>query len=170
MKQIILDLSKTEQQIEITENTELLGLFIGKDQDELVTLLDVVHKQPSLQSLTLIKAVLYDQSKLDMEGKLLIETGAKFTDSYLRIDVLLMSNDASARAIPSLEISEDDVKGGHGATIGKVDEQQLFYLQSRGLGRQQAEQILVEGFVSELIDRITDKEIQSRYQKQFKVH
>lgn len=156
MKQIILDLNKT-QKIEITENTELLGLFIGHGDTKLLSRLDIIHKRPNLKSLTLVKAVCFDNSRFDMEGKLVIMKGAKFTDSYLKIDVLLMDENSSARAVPSLEITEDDVKGGHGATIGKVDSEQLFYLQTRGLSEATAKQILVEGFIQELVEKVGNK-------------
>ncbi|MCA9383849.1 SufD family Fe-S cluster assembly protein, partial [Candidatus Dojkabacteria bacterium] len=127
-------------------------------QDLLETKLDVIHKKPRLVSNTAIKAIVYDEAKFDMIGNLVIETGAKFTDAYLRIDVLLMNDEAKARAVPSLEITEDDVKGGHGATVGQVDLEQLFYLQSRGIEIAQAEQILVEGFVQELLDKVQSKQ------------
>jgi len=157
MKQIILDLSH-DNTIEITEDTELLGLFIGKNDEKLVSRLDVIHNKPNLKSLTLIKAVVYDNSRFDLEGKLIIRKGAKFTDAYLKIDVLLMDEDATARAVPSLEITEDDVKGGHGATIGQLDAEQLFYLSSRGLSRKAAEKTLVEGFIQDLLQKVAQRE------------
>ncbi|KXK26135.1 MAG: FeS cluster assembly protein SufD [candidate division WS6 bacterium OLB20] len=163
MKQIILDLSQPEQTVEITENSELIGLFVGRDSEKLSSLLKVVHKKPELQSLTSIKAVVYDDAYFDMEGMLVIETGARNTDAYLRIDVLLMSEQAGARAVPSLEITEDNVKGGHGATVGQIDREQLFYLTSRGLPRSQAETLLVEGFVQELLDRIEDETVREQF-------
>lgn len=156
MKQQILDLTNNNQQIEITENSELLGVFVGRDIQKLVTNLDVIHKTPELQSLTLIKAVLYDESRFDMTGNLIIETGARNTDAYLRIDVLIMNDKASARAVPSLEITEDSVKGGHGATVGQVNAEQLFYLRSRGLTKSESEEVLVKGFVQELVDKVKD--------------
>lgn len=157
MKQIILDLTKPDQSIEVTENSELIGLFVGKGTDKLESLLKVVHSKPHLNSLTSIKAVIYDKAYFDMEGMLVINTGAADTDAYLRIDVLLMSEKAGARAVPSLEITEDSVKGGHGATVGQIDREQLFYLTSRGIPAKDAEALLVEGFVRELIERVEDE-------------
>lgn len=154
MKQIILNLNKKNKTIEITEDTEILGLFIGKGDEKLETNLEVVHKKPRLRSNTLVKAVIYDKSKFDMTGNLVIEKGARNTDAYLRIDALIMDETASARAVPSLEITEDSVKGGHGATVGQVDKEQLFYLRSRGLSKKAAEETLVEGFIKDLIDMV----------------
>lgn len=150
MKQLILDLNQGYNKIEISEDTEIIGLFIGKDKQQIETRLDIVHKKPRLKSLTVVKAVVYDESRFDMTGDLIIEKGAKFTDAYLKIDVLIVDPTASARAVPSLEITEDDVKGGHGATIGQLDKEQLFYLQSRGLSHRQAEKVLIEGFISDI--------------------
>ncbi|MFQ5493002.1 MAG: SufD family Fe-S cluster assembly protein [Candidatus Dojkabacteria bacterium] len=165
MKQIILDLTKPNQTFEITEDTEFLGLFVGRNSEQVETVLNVIHKNPELKSLTKIKAVVYDRANFDMEGKLIIETGARNTDSYLSIDVLLMGPDATARAVPSLEITEDDVKGGHGATVGQVDGDQLFYLQSRGLTHDQAERLLVEGFVQDFLRNVKSKQELAKFKK-----
>ncbi len=119
--------------------------------------MDIIHKKPHLKSLTLVKAVVYDKARFDLEGKLIIQKGAKLTDAYLRIDVLLMSEGATARAVPSLEITEDDVKGGHGATIGQVDAEQLFYLKNRGLSPEQSEKLLIEGFTLDLIQKVSNE-------------
>lgn len=155
MKQIVLDLQKENQTIEIKEDTELLGLFIGKNNDLVKTSIKLVHKKPGIHSNILIKAVLWDNSRFDFEGDLIIEKGAKSTNTYLKADILILSDKASARAVPSLEIKEDDVKAGHGATIGRVDDEQLFYLISRGLSKKNAEKIIVEGFIKELQEKLS---------------
>lgn len=150
MKKVILDLTKPKIEIVINEDTEIYGVFVGKKDMKLKTELTVTHKKPGLQSLTIVKAVIFDKSSFDILGNLIINTGAKYTDAYLRLDALVMSEEASARVIPSLEITENDVKGGHGATVGQVNQDQLFYLQSRGLNKQEAEEILVEGFLNDI--------------------
>jgi Fe-S cluster assembly protein SufD len=157
VKTIILDLTKPKIEIIINEDTEIYGVFVGKNEMKLKTELTVTHTKPNLMSLTTVKAVVFDKSSFDMVGNLVINTGAKNTDAYLRLDALIMSSDANARVIPSLEITENNVKGGHGATVGQVDQEQLFYLQSRGLSHKQSEELLVEGFLSNVIDKIIDK-------------
>lgn len=154
MKKILLDLTKPNQDIEITQDSEIYGLFVGKKDESLVTRLSIIHKKPNLKSLTMIKAVVYDHSNFDATGNLIIQKGAKHTDAYLRLDALIMSEDASARVVPGLEITENDVKGGHGATVGMVDKEQLFYLQSRGLDQAQAEKLLVVGFLYDITQKI----------------
>lgn len=153
-KKLILDFSKPNQTIEITEDTEVLGLLIGKKSKVTNLNLKIVHKKPNLKSDILVKAVLWDKSRFDFEGDLIIKRGARNTDAYLKVDILIMSDEASARAVPSLEIEEDEVRGGHGATVGQVDEEQLFYLQSRGLDEKEAEDVLVDGFIKEIQEKI----------------
>ncbi|MBN1915932.1 SufD family Fe-S cluster assembly protein [Candidatus Dojkabacteria bacterium] len=155
MKKIVLDFKKENQEIEINEDSEILGLYIGKKNDSANLKLKIIHKKPYLKSNVLIKAVLWDKSKLNFEGDIIIEKGARNTDTYLKADVLIMSEDASARAVPSLEIKEDEVKGGHGATVGQIDQKQLFYLRSRGLPHKEAENVLVEGFIKEITSKMT---------------
>ena len=154
MKKIILDLREPKIDIEIFEDTEIYGIFVGHGEDLSNSELTVIHNKPHLKSLTVVKAVVFDNSKFDMIGNLVINKGAKFTDAYLRLDALIMSTDASARVIPSLEITENDVKGGHGATVGQVNQEQLFYLQSRGLDKKKAENLLVDGFLADIIKNI----------------
>lgn len=142
-----LDLNKENQVIEITQDSELSALFVGRNSQELNSRIEVVHNKPNLTSRINIKAVVFDNSKANFEGLLRINKGAKGTDTYLKIDCLVMSEAASARAVPSLEILEDEVKGGHGATIGYVDLNMINYLQSKGLTRSQSEKLIVEAFI-----------------------
>lgn len=157
MKQIIVDLTKGKQQITINEPTEIFGIFVGSESETQDLAVDVIHEEPELTSLTLVKAVLFGKSRFNFTGNIIIRTGAKHTDAYLKGSVLMLSKDARANVIPSLEIMENDVKGGHGATVGQVDEEQLFYLQSKGLTKSEALELLVNGFLQDIIDRIKDK-------------
>lgn len=162
MKQIILDLNKKiKQRVEITEDTEIIGWYFGCGNEKLKSEIEIIHNKPRLKSLTAVKAVLFDQSKFDATGNLVINKGAKFTDAYLRIDALMISPNAFARVVPSLEIFENDVKGGHGATVGEVDREQLFYLQSRGLNLYQAEELIILGFMTEILEKIRDKKLKT---------
>lgn len=154
MKKIIIDLKQDHHEIEINEDCEVMGVFIGKENDRVSTEIKIIHKEPNLKSNTIIKAVVYDKSSFDAKADLIIQKGAKFTDAYLRIDALIVSEDATARVIPGLEITENDVKGGHGATVGMLDKEQLFYLQSRGIEKDVAEEILVEGFLADLLTKM----------------
>lgn len=148
MHNVALDLT-TDQTINISTDTELTGLYIGKGKSSIKTKLKITHAVPNIVSRISIKSVLYDEASFDIEPVVVIEDDAANTDTYLKVDVLLLSDHARARAIPSLEIKHDQVKGGHGATIGHVDAQQLQYLMSRGLSRAQAQELIVKAFIQD---------------------
>lgn len=127
---------------------EIVGLVIGKGSEEKSLEAYITHTAPNTKSNVNVRAVLTGKSKFDFRGNVKIEKGAKGADAYLRSDVLLFDDAKMGDDTPALEILEPDVKAGHAATIGKVDEQMLFYLMSRGLSRIQAEKMLIEGFVA----------------------
>jgi Fe-S cluster assembly protein SufD len=84
-----------------------------------------------------------------------VDKGAVKTDAYQRNDNLMLSEAARADSIPGLEIEADDVKCSHGATAGRVDDELIFYSQSRGLTRREATRMIVAGFFQQVFDRIT---------------
>lgn len=149
MKKIIIDLENLKE-IEINEDCEINGIFIGRNNDSLKSKISIIHKKPDCKSRINIKSVLFNNSKFDFEGILKIEKGAVRTDTYLKINCLIIGENAFAKAVPSLEINESDVKGGHGATIGYIDNEQLFYLMSKGITYQKAEKILIRSFLNSL--------------------
>ena len=147
MKTIEIDFTIPNQIIEITEDSNIFGSYVGKDNSQVTAKITFLHKVPGVYSRINIKAVVFDESKFDFEGLLKIEKGAAGTDTYLKIDCLVVSDKAMARAIPSLEINESEVKGGHGATIGYLDPNQIYYLKSHGISSTDAEQMLIEAFL-----------------------
>lgn len=149
VQKLALDLQSSADVIEITSDTHFTGVYIGRQTDSLKRKLTFVHKFPNLTSRVDIKAVVFDQSQFDVEAKLVINKGAVNTDSYLSMKTLIVDAGAAARAVPSLEIKTDNVKAGHGATIGKINEEQLHYLQSRGFDRKTAQQEIISAFIGE---------------------
>lgn len=129
---------------------EIVGLVIGKGTEEKSLEAYITHAAPNTKSNVNVRAVLKGKSMFSFRGNVKIEKGAKGSDAYLRSDALLFDEAKMGDDTPALEILEPDVKAGHAATIGKVDENMLFYLMSRGLSRKQAENLLVEGFVTPL--------------------
>jgi FeS assembly protein SufD len=115
----------------------------------------MIHVGRDTESDMLVRAALADTSRAVYRGYVDIKRGAKGTNSQQKEAVLLMSPEARSDAIPSLYIDENDVKAGHGATAGRVDEKMVFYLMSRGLKRKAAEKLVVEGFFMPLMERIT---------------
>jgi len=133
---------------------EVIGLVMSSGSDERSLETYITHVAPNTKSKVNVRAVLRGRSKFDFRGNVKIEKGAKGADAYLRSDALLFDDAKMGDDTPALEILEPDVKAGHAATIGKVDEQMLFYLMTRGLSRKQAEKLLVEGFIGPIKEKL----------------
>ncbi len=112
------------------------------------------HQVPACTSDLLYKAALQDQSRVVWRGMIRVEPGAVKTNGYQRNDNLMLSDQARADSIPGLEIEADDVICTHGSTTGHVDDEQIFYAQTRGLSRKEATQVIVTGFFQQVFDRI----------------
>ena len=113
------------------------------------------HEVPHCTSDLLYKGALQDESRIVWRGMIKVDRDAQKTDGYQRDDNLILSESARADSIPGLEIEADDVKCSHGATAGRVDDEQVFYAQARGLTRKEAIRMIVAGFFQQVFDRIT---------------
>jgi Fe-S cluster assembly protein SufD len=113
------------------------------------------HEAPACRSDLLYKGALQDRSRLVWRGMIKVDKGAQKTDGYQRNDNLMLSNESRADSIPGLEIEADDVRCTHGATSGRVDAEQVFYAQARGLSADEAARLVVTGFFQQVFDRIT---------------
>ena len=113
------------------------------------------HEAVGCKSDLLYKGALQDNSRVVWRGMIKVDRGADKTDGYQRNDNLMLSDHTRADSIPGLEIEADDVICTHGATIGRVDDEQVFYLRSRGLTRKEAVRVIVAGFFQQVFDRIT---------------
>lgn len=120
----------------------------AKGQDDLEMEILVHHQAPQIKAQTTLRAVGFDQSKISLKAKILIDPDCQKTESFLTERVLLVSEKARALAIPDLEILTDDVRCSHAASITKIPEDQIFYLTSRGLNRRAAEEMIVKGFLN----------------------
>ena len=143
-------------------DSEMLALwFGGRDQHfDYHTLQH--HAAPNAHSDLLFKGALTDRARSVFRGLIRVDEGAQLTDAYQTNRNLLLSPDSQATTLPSLEIAADDVKCSHGATVGQVDEHQLFYLTSRGLTPEQAERLLVFGFFGEVLARMPVESVRDR--------
>ena|SRR5258708_6281178 len=139
----------------------LLGLLLGDKEKAVDINLKITHAAPNTKSEIILKGVLKDTSRVNFEGLVKIEKGAKGTNTWLATHLLILSDQAKGRATPSLEILENDIKAGHAATVGKVNEMEMFYLQSRGLSDKKAKQLIVQGFLSSILQRLP-KNIQDK--------
>ncbi len=132
----------------------LQGLWNLSENHQCHTHVRVEHQAPSCHSLQKFKGVLKMQSQSSFEGKIYVHPEAQKTEAYQINKNLLLSESAIANAKPNLEVFADDVKASHGATMAQVDEEQLFYLQSRGLSQETARGLLIRGFIQEMVDQI----------------
>jgi Fe-S cluster assembly protein SufD len=112
------------------------------------------HVAPSTQSDFAFKGALRDSATSVWRGMIRVEEGAQKTNAYQENRNLLLSSTAHANSIPGLEILANDVRCTHGATLGRVDREQLFYLMARGLPRFEAERLIVRGFFQDVLDRV----------------
>ncbi len=130
------------------------GVTFATDHQVLSYYTQQTHHQPETRSDLLYKEVCRDQSRVIWRGMIKVDAPAQKTDGYQRNDALMLSRDARIDAIPGLEIEADDVRCTHGATAGRVDDEQVFYAMCRGLSRYEAMHVIVEGFFAEVYDRI----------------
>lgn len=113
------------------------------------------HQAPRCTSDLLYKGALQDHSRTVWRGMIKVDPGAQKTNGYQRNDNLVLSAEARSDSIPGLEIEADDVRCTHGATTGRVDDEQIFYCRTRGLTRKEAVRMIVAGFFQQVFDRIT---------------
>lgn len=134
-------------------SVEIKGGWIVVDADKAILNLKIVHQAPHTHSNTLLRGVARDHAQITLNGTIVVEPSAPNTNAFLTENILLLSPTAVAHAVPNLQISTDAVKCSHAATISPIPESQLFYLQSRGLSRQRAEELIVEGFLQDTAKR-----------------
>lgn len=132
----------------------LKGLSILEKKNQSHHYITMRHKAPHCESYQHFKGVLFDQAKLSFEGKIWVDKEAQKTKAYQRSNHLLLGKKATAYSKPNLEIFADDVKASHGATIAKLQEEELFYLKARGLDLATAKKLLLKGFCKELIQHL----------------
>ena len=133
----------------------LNGLWmLGKNRTSHIHAI-VDHEAPHTHSMQLFKGVLNDVSQSSFEGKILVREAAQKTEAYQLNNNLILSQGAIANSKPNLEVFADDVKASHGATMSQLDEEQLFYLSTRGIGEPEARRLLIGGFCREMIEQIS---------------
>lgn len=120
---------------------------------------NINHLAENTKSYQLIKSVLNENAKGIYQGKIYVDSKAQKTNGYQLSKALLLSENTEFDGKPELEIYADDVKCSHGATSGNLDEDAIFYLMSRGLSNQQSKELLINGFLMDAVEKITDIEI-----------
>ena len=138
-------------------NAHVIGVYSLNDNQKLNTKLRAVHNVPETSCLIDIKGALFDKSYSYHFGEIYIGKQAFNTESYLSDHTLMLSEDVRTVSLPNLQIYNNNVKASHGASIGSVDSQKMYYLQSRGIEKNDAINILVSGFFESIFNDITDQ-------------
>ncbi|MEN6572005.1 MAG: Fe-S cluster assembly protein SufD [Anaerolineaceae bacterium] len=143
---------------------KMSGFYFSQHEQHLDYDTQQNHLAPHTTSDLLFKGALLDKSRSVWQGMIYVGKNASKTDGYQANRNLVLSEGARADSIPGLEILTDDVRCTHGATVGKVDAEQLFYLESRGLSKEDAEMMIVEGFFDPIMQRIPFEGVKKRFQ------
>ena len=142
-------------------NCFLDGLYLGSGKEHVDNHTRVDHSVPHCYSKEVYKGILSDRAHSVFNGKVVVHQDAQKTDAHQKNSNLLLSDNAAADSKPELEIYADDVRCSHGSTIGQMDENALFYLQSRGIDKATARQILTQGFASELVQQVPNEDLRA---------
>lgn len=149
---------RTDYRISLAgENAEALlnGVWMLEDKREAHAHVLMDHQAPHCRSNQLFKGALTDFSRSSFEGKIMVRQAAQKTEAFQLNQNLLLNDHAHADSKPNLEIFADDVKASHGATVGQLDPEQLFYMRTRGLTDEAAKNLLVYGFCEQVIEMIS---------------
>lgn len=142
---------------------DILGIIIGKNEHIYKINTDQIHNAPKSNSNLLIKGILYDKSKFLFKGLIKIEKAGQKTKAYQKNQNLIMSNQAFVDTKPYLEILADDVFCTHGSTTGKIDKDSIYYLNSRSINNKNAENLIILGFLNEILDILKQRVPKSNY-------
>ena len=138
------------------------GVYLARDRQHADVTTRVTHAEPGGSSRQMFKGVLDGRSRGVFQGRVSVRPDAQRTDGHQLNKTLLLSNDAEIDTKPELEIHADDVKCSHGAAAGHLDERELLYLRSRGLGAEEARRMLIRAFVAEAVESVEDGPFRDR--------
>jgi Fe-S cluster assembly protein SufD len=160
-------LVRNDVNVVLSEGTEATvnGLYIVNGTQHVDNHTSIDHAKPHGTSHELYKGILDDKSGAVFNGRIIVRKDAQKTDSKQTNKNLVLSDDAVIDTKPELQIHADDVRCTHGATIGQLDAESLFYLQSRGIGKQQARSLLTYAFAKDVIDRIQVPDLRDQLEK-----
>ena len=143
----------------------LYGLYITDGKQVVDNFTQVDHSAPNCTSRELFKGILTDNSLANFCGSIYVRPDAQKTEAYQSNNNLLLSDDARLNTKPQLVIDADDVKCSHGATVGQIDEEAMFYLRSRGIGPDEARQLMMFGFAHDIIQHIKLEALRNKIDK-----
>jgi len=146
-------------------HASLDGLYLVEDHQHTDTHLDVRHAAPRCTSHELYKGILDGSSRGVFNGRIIVDQDAQKTDAIQSNRNLLLSSGALVNSNPQLEIFADDVRCTHGSTVGRLDDEAVFYLRSRGIDRATAESMLTYAFAAEIVDLVPVDEVRERLEQ-----
>ncbi len=138
------------------------GIFVGNGDERMSIHTVTHHLEEDTFARTSVRGVLSGRAHTDFSGLIQIDKPAQRTNSYLDERVLLLSDKATSRARPELEIEADDVKASHAATVGTINQEQLFYLNARGMNKALAQALIARGFLKDVVSCIEDEHIKKQ--------
>ena len=143
-------------------NCELDGLYLADGKQKIKTEINLTHKAPKCNSLQLFKGILGGEAVSNFSGEILVAPDAQKTEAYQSNNNLLTSDTSRATSEPHLIIYADDVKCSHGATVGSLDEGELFYMRSRGINVDEAKLLQQQAFAYAVLEKVSNEELRSR--------
>ena len=142
-------------------DSTLNGLYLVGGEEHIDNHTLIEHRQPNCGSHEFYKGILDGSATAAFRGRILVRRPAQKTDAFQSNENLLLSEKSEVNTRPQLEIYADDVKCSHGATVGQLDDDAIFYLRSRGLGRDMATDVLTRAFAGEVVDRIENESLRN---------
>ncbi len=151
-------------------SSSLFGLYFGKAEQHIDNTTFIDHLKPNSFSEEFYKGILNEKAHGVFSGKILVEQDAQKTNAYQSNKTILLSEEAEIDTKPQLEIYADDVKCSHGATVGRLDDLQFFYLLSRGVPKQKARSMLIQAFANDILLKVESKEIKKILSEKISQH
>ena len=138
------------------------GLYLADGQQRVSTKVNIFHNVPECHSSQLFKGILDGESRTSFSGKIYVAKDAQKTEAYQANNNLLASKTAKAYTQPHLEIYADDVKCSHGATVGSLNEDELFYMRSRGIAKEEAKLLQQQAFAYAVLEKVANESLRER--------
>ncbi len=135
----------------------IYGAYVCGGEEKVKIAVDMHHKVPHCNSRQLFKGIAGGASRVDFYGKIIVARDAQRTEAYQENHNLLLSDGAKVDTKPQLEIYADDVKCSHGATIGRLNEEEQFYMRSRGISLEDAKVLQMISFIAPVLEQIADE-------------
>lgn len=140
-----IEINNNMKDIRIVKDTDLTLIFKG---GKINSSFKVIHDKANVKSSIIIKAVISNNDQFNIEPRIIVNKGSVGVETSLKIEILLLEPNIRVKAIPSMEIMENDIKAGHSLRISKINEDDIYYLTTRGLSKNESKDILINAFLT----------------------